>query len=113
MQRLTELLLVFFSGTLSCSAADVLAWGKAVNGLRISISLSERRREGGQDITASIQNLTASGARVALGIRTGTEDLPLNFELKATTPDGMDRPVFLTQSVGIGGYVENRNWRLR
>jgi hypothetical protein len=79
MQRLTGLLLVFFSGTLSCSGADIPLWGKAVNGFRISISLSERRREGGQDITARIQNLSASGVRVALGIRTGTEDSSPEF----------------------------------
>ena len=92
-------------------AADGLQWGPTVNGLRISVALSNDATKDGE-IRVTLQNLGDKDILIPLGVIVGNPHLIL-LKVFLKTSDGESQRVIYTGIGGIGGAVEPLTMGLR
>jgi hypothetical protein len=97
----TVLVLAVFPVT----AADPVAWGPAVNGLRMSISLFPDESGIGRQLQVTIQNVGGNDLFVPLGIINNTKAYADKLKLVLTTADGKHPHVIFT---GMPGVISGR-----
>ena len=87
------------------AAADPVAWGPAVNGLRMSLSVVSGDRGFGRQLQVTIQNVGGNDLLVPLGIINNTKAYADKLKLVLTTADGKHPRIIFT---GIPGVISGR-----
>ena len=96
---------VLLSVVVPALATDPIAWGPAVNGLRMSLSVVSDEPAAGRHLQATIQNVGEMDLLVPLGIINNTKAYADRFKLVLTTPDGKHPRVIFT---GMPGVISGR-----
>ena len=86
-------------------AADPVAWGPAVGGLRISLSVVLEQPAAGRQFQVTIQNVGDKDLLVPLGIINNTKAYADKLTLVLTTADGKHPRVIFT---GMPGVISGR-----
>jgi hypothetical protein len=87
------------------TAADPVAWGPTMNGLRMSISVIPDDSGIGRQLQVTIQNVGGNDLLVPLGIINNTKAYADKLKLVLTTPDGKHPQVIFT---GMPGVISGR-----
>jgi hypothetical protein len=93
------------------SPTDRVAWGSAVNGLRIGAAFGSDPSN--PTLRVLFQNVGSTVQDVLIGDSTGKGRIFSNMKFTATAPDGMEREgSYSSRLPGVGGFVEPLSIRL-
>jgi hypothetical protein len=87
------------------NAADPVAWGPAVNGLRMSLSVVLDEPPSGRHLQVTIQNIGGNDLLLPLGTINNTKSYADKLKLVLTTADGKHPRVIFT---GMPGVISGR-----